>query len=544
LQYSGGVLHYLAFSVPDAQMTHTCGSWAFAEESVLSLQSLCLEHGSTVQIRSGKQEILGAMVAMFPRGKQTEEDLALMEGLSGIARIAIEDARLHDQLAHQAHHDVLTGLPNRLLVESELESALQEAAEGGQSLALVFLDIDRFKHINDSLGHLVGDAFLTQVAARLIQSIPVGAMAARVGGDEFTVILKHQDGKAEVERSILRIVDELRTPLTVAGNRLHPSFSLGVSMFPQDGTDAVTLQRRADLALYRAKSGGKNRYEFFSQDIGDSAVEAMAMEQVLHMALDDDWLELHFQAQFTQAGELAGLEALVRLRHPMFGLVGPAIFIALAEETGLIHRLGEWVLRETCRQIRRWQTAGFEPVKIAVNVSALQFRQPGFAESVGEILDEMRIDPRLIELELTESMIMGDYEESARQMHKLRNLGVSIAVDDFGTGHCSLAHLHRLPIDVLKIDQSFIRGIDSQSRTWPLVQAIVGLAHNLSLSVVAEGVETECQRLALVEIDCDCLQGFGLHRPQPAVDIEQVLLPQTSARRTPSVTEEVFSFHR
>ncbi len=544
LQYSGGVLHYLAFAAPHVKMTYVCGCWAFDKESTLTLASLGLEPGSTVQIRSGKQEILGAMVAIFPRGRQREEDIPLIEGLSGIARIAIEDARLHDQLAHQAHHDVLTGLPNRLLIESELESALRDAAERRQSVALIFLDIDRFKHVNDSLGHLVGDSFLAQLAARLIQSIPDGAMAARIGGDEFTVILKHQDGQAEVEQAAVQIINALRTPLTVAGNRLHPSVSLGISMFPQDGADTVTLQRRADLALYRAKSRGKNRYEFFSQEIGDSAAEAMAMEQVLHKALDDDWLELYFQAQFTPAGRLAGMEALVRLHHPIFGLIGPAIFIALAEETGLIHRLGEWVLREACRQIRRWQDAGFEPLKVAVNVSALQFRQPGFAESVGAILDEMHVAPGLIELELTESMIMGDYEESARQMQKLRNLGVSIAVDDFGTGHCSLAHLHRLPIDVLKIDQSFIREIDSRSSTWPLVQAIVALAHNLNLVVVAEGVETDCQRSALVEIDCDFLQGFGLHRPQPAKELEPWLPTINSANsdRIPlPLTEAVLS---
>ena len=541
LHYPAGVLYYLAISAPHVQMTYTGGRWAIDQEGKLGLPSLGLEHGSTVQISSGKQEILGTMVGIFPCGRRKEVDLSTMEGLSGIVRVAIEDARLHDQLAHQAHHDVLTGLPNRLMVESELQSALLEAGDGRQSFALIFLDLDRFKHVNDSLGHLVGDSVLAQIAVRLIQSIPGGAMAARIGGDEFMVILKHQAGKAEVEQSALRILREVGAPLTIGGGELYPSVSLGISMFPQDGEDVPTLQRRADLALYRAKSRGKNRYEFFSQDIGDSAVDAMAMEQVLHKALDDDWLELYFQAQFTQLGKLAAMEALVRLHHPIFGLIGPAIFIALAEETGLIHRLGEWVLREACRHIRRWQTAGFEPVKVAVNVSALQFRQSGFAESVGDILDEMQTDPHLIELELTESMIMGDYEESARQMQKLRKLGVSIAVDDFGTGHCSLAHLHRLPIDVLKIDQSFVREIDSQSSTWPLVQAIVGLAHNLNLVVVAEGVETEIQRLALVEIDCDYLQGFGLHRPQPASEIEQGLMTKTSARLTPPVTEVAFS---
>jgi diguanylate cyclase (GGDEF)-like protein len=351
LQYSGGVLQYLAFSAPLGQMRHTEGRWTIGNEGVLrTLAFLGLEHGSTIPIRSGKQAILGAMVAIFPaHGRKVDQDVTLMEGLGGIARVAIEDARLHDQLTHQAQHDVLTGLPDRLLVETRLQSALQEAAEGGQSVALFFLDIDRFKHVNDSLGHHVGDSFLAQVAARLIQSIPDGAVAGRIGGDEFTVILRCKTEKADVERAALRILDALGAPLTVGGSKLHPSASLGISMFPQDGGDAATLQRRADLALYRAKSRGKNRHEFFSHDIGDSAVEAMAMEQALRKALDDNWLELYYQAQFTQLGELAGMEALVRLHHPIFGLVGPSIFITLAEETGLIHRLGEWVLTEACR---------------------------------------------------------------------------------------------------------------------------------------------------------------------------------------------------
>jgi predicted signal transduction protein with EAL and GGDEF domain len=359
---------------------------------------------------------------------------------------------------------------------------------------------------------------------------PDGALAARLGGDEFTVILTQYTEKADVERAALRILNALRAPLTVDGNELYTSASIGISMFPQDGGDAGTLQRHADLALYRAKARGKNRYEFFSQDLGDSARQSLAMEQVLRKALDEGWLELYYQAQFNQTGELVGMEALVRLHHPLFGVVGPADFISISEETGLIHRVGDWVLKEACRQIRRWQEAGLRPVKVAINVSPLQFRQPSFAESVGRILDEMQIDPRLIELELTESMFMGDYRETALHMQNLRSLGVSIAVDDFGTGYCSLAHLHRLPIDVLKIDRSFVQEIDSRSNRWSLVQAIVGLAHNFNLSVVAEGVETEFQRRALDEIECDSVQGFMLHRPQPAREIERNLLIPISNR--------------
>jgi diguanylate cyclase (GGDEF)-like protein len=530
LHYNGGTLQFLAFAEPQIRLTCASGRWTVGSEGMRASPTIIgLELGAAISIRSANKEVLGEMVALFPRrARQTNEDIALLKGLGRIASVAIEGANLYNQLAHRAHHDVLTGLPNRSLIESELKSALQESDKRGHCVAVLFLDLDRFKQMNDSLGHLFGDFVLSQVAERLIRSIPEGAMAARIGGDEFIVILKQQSGKAEVKATALRILDTVGAPLNLDGTEVYPRASLGISMFPEDGEDAVTLQRRADLALYRAKSRGKNRYEFFSREIGDSVADAFAMEQVLRKALEGDWLELHYQGQFTRFGELAGLEALVRLNHPIFGMVGPSIFIALAEETGLIHRLGEWVLRECCRQIRCWRDAGFAPVKVAVNVSALQFRQLDFAESVGDILDEMQIDPRLIELELTESMIMGEYEESAKQMQKLRDLGVSIAVDDFGTGHCSLAHLHRLPIDVLKIDQSFVREIDARSCTWPLVQAIVGLAHNLKLAVVAEGVETEYQRSALHELDCDCLQGYGLHRPQPAAEIEHCLLTKTT----------------
>ena len=527
LQYSDSVLQFLAFSAHSVRLAHVRGRWVDGKEGAQrDLSFWGLEHGPTIQICSGQQEILGAMVAILPRAaRKTQVDTAMLQSMSGIASAAIENARLYDQLAHGAHHDVLTGLPNRLLIESELKTALAETRDRGESVALLFMDLDRFKHVNDSLGHNAGDELLGQIAARLLESIPDGAMAARIGGDEFMVVLKKQRDTSVAEETAIRILEALRKPLTIAGNDLYTSASIGISMFPNDAADAVTLQQHADLAMYRAKSRGKSRYEFFSQEIDASASKSMAMEQVLRKALEEEWLELYYQAQFNSLGELVGMEALVRLHHPLFGLVGPSDFIAVAEETGLIHSLGEWVLKQACRQIRRWQAAGLDPVKIAVNVSPLQFCQPTFAATVGQILHEMQIDPRLIELELTESMIMQDYQETALHMEKLRSLGVSIAVDDFGTGYCSLAHLHRLPIDVLKIDQSFVREMDSRSSTWSLVQAIVGLAHNLNLSVVAEGVENDCQRSALGEIDCDSLQGYVLHRPQPAKEIEVWLIP-------------------
>jgi diguanylate cyclase (GGDEF)-like protein len=515
------------------QLRSLMDTWGDADECLQhDLHVLGLQHGPVVPLGSVKPERPGKVIAIFPLGRtRSETDPAVLETLGGLAGVAIESARLHDQLAHQARHDTLTGLPNRQFVESELQTALGQARESGHTLALISLDLDRFKSVNDSLGHRAGDWVLGQVASRLTNALPEGSVAARVGGDEFTVILPLQTGKLAAERAAHLILQALKVPLIVEGKQFYPSASMGISLFPLDGQDAATLQRHADLAMYRAKSSGKDRYEFFSQDIGNSAAQAMVMEQLIRRALDEDWFEMFYQGQFNQAGDLAGMEALIRLRHPEIGLIGPGDFIPLAEETGLIHRLGEWVLEEVCRQILAWQDAGYGARKVSVNVSVVQFREPAFAESVRHILDKMQIAPQLIELELTESMIMGDHQDSARQMHKLRSLGVSMAVDDFGTGYSSLAYLHRLPIDVLKIDQSFVQEIDSPSSTRPLVQAIVALAHNLNLAVVAEGVETERQRQALAEIDCDYLQGYLLHKPQSAAEIEQNLFRRPSGGR-------------
>jgi len=524
IQHGKRVFHFLAFSTPPLELTQTRGQWTIGLEGVQrDLAFLGLAQGPSSELPSGNEENFGAFVALFPgTAHQSEADAAALAALGGVAGVAIENTRLYDQLADQAHYDVVTGLANRRKAESELQAALEGARENRHSAALLFLDLDRFKHVNDSLGHAVGDAVLGEVAARLSRSIPKGAIAARLGGDEFTVLLPHAERSA-AEQTARCILESVRAPLSIEGKQLYPSASIGISIFPQDGGNAMTLQRHADLALYRAKARGKNRYEFFTQALNNSALLAMEMEQVLRRALDENWLALDYQAQFSQIGKLVGMEALVRLHHPLAGVIGPSDFISISEETGLIHRVGEWVLREACRQIRQWQDAGFTPVKVAVNVSALQFRDQSFAATVNRIITEMQVDPRLIELELTESMIMGDYQESTRHMEKLRSLGVSIAVDDFGTGYCSLAHLHNLPIDVLKIDRSFVQDIDARSNGWSLVQAIVGLAHNLNLSVVAEGVETEYQRRVLDGIDCDILQGYVLHRPQPAADIEDAL---------------------
>jgi diguanylate cyclase (GGDEF)-like protein len=474
-------------------------------------------------IRSGVDELLGA-IAVFSRSREPHPfDLALVSSMSGLAGAAIDNERLYEKLAHQASHDTLTGLPNRLSFESALQEALAQANHSRSTLAVLFLDLDRFKQINDTLGHRFGDMFLKHVANRLMGAVPAGEVLARVGGDEFTVLLRHEVDPGRVERIAGSMLRALRSPFVVEGREFFASASIGISLFPQDGRDPATLQKHADSAMYRAKAGGKNCYQFFSDEMVISTSRALAMERVLRKALDEDGFELYYQPQLNINGELAGLEALLRLHHPELGVTSPDLFIGTAEETGLIIPIGQWVLHQVCAQIRRWRQRGYVVPKIAVNVSALQFIRTTFSGVVANALQEMDVRPDLIELELTESTIMSDLSESADQMRKLRALGVRIAVDDFGTGYSSLNYLHKLPIDVLKIDRSFIDGIDGPNSTLPLVQAILALARNLELEVVAEGVETPQQYSILRGIGCTLVQGYLFARPQPVQSVEELL---------------------
>lgn len=487
------------------------------------LSALGFEAGPAAAIQSGGHERLGAVLTVFPKGKTRPQiDSSVPETMSKVASAAIESARLYDELAYQAGHDLLTGLPNRATIESELQHSVERAKETGQPFAVMFLDFDRFKHINDSLGHRAGDFVLGQVSRGILQMLPPGAMLSRVGGDEFIVLTPRQTNKPAAGQLAARILDMLHTPVRFEGHELFVTASIGISMYPYDSSHPEELQKQADLAMYRAKALGKNRFEFYCREIAATATSAIAMEGVLRKALDEGWFELLYQPQLTASGELIGLEALLRLRHPTLGRIAPGSFIGIAEQSGLIDRIGEWALREVCAQIARWQFAGYPSVKVAVNVSAHQFAQASFSGTVSRALNETQVAPRLLELELTESMIMSDINESAEHMRRLRSLGVSIAVDDFGTGYSSLAYLHRLPIDILKIDRSFVQEMDSPSSAFPLVQAIVCLAHNLGLEVVAEGVTTEDQYAALREMGCDYVQGFLFYRPQTAEEIEEL----------------------
>ncbi len=423
-----------------------------------------------------------------------------------------------DQLAYQAQHDVLTELPNRRLLEDRVQQAIAYARRSGGSFAMFYIDLDSFKLVNDSLGHLTGDVLLKQVAERLRNAVRESDTLARTGGDEFVLVATNLHGPRSAEIIAEKIHEALAAPFQAGGHELFVTASIGISMYPKDGGDAQSLQRSADSAMYEAKRSGKNAICFFTRAMSVAAIERLTLESQLRRALENREMSLVYQPQYharTQA--LAGFEALLRWKSPS-GIVPPQKFIPVAEETGLIVDIGNWVLYEACRQILRWSEDGRPPVRLAVNVSEVQFARPDFVRTVQQCLQEHRIKPRLLEMELTETVVLRDFEAAAAKMGRLRDLGVSIAIDDFGTGYSSLSYLQRLPIDALKIDRSFIKGIGRRDRSVSLLRALVALCRSLKMRVVAEGVETPRQLEIIRELGCDEVQGFLLGCPSPLPD--------------------------
>ncbi|MFC4639598.1 EAL domain-containing protein [Deinococcus hohokamensis] len=509
----------------------SCGAAAYSRQMVMiddiashpnwsECRDLALMQGLqaclSAPILSGSGEVLGTLGVYRRRsGPFPESVVDLVDRTRHLAAVAIEHHRLEEQLAFQAQHDPLTGLPNRTLFTHRLERAIEEADTSGSSVALAFIDLDDFKTINDAQGHLVGDQVLREISRRLLACARSGDTLARIGGDEFTLILPRTTEAAagELARAMLAAVTE---PVVVGDRELFVSASIGVSVFPHGGRDAINLQRHADMAMYTAKTR-KAGVAFYEPEMNRRAAERLQLANHLRRAIELDELELHYQPQVNLAdGTLSGMEALLRWRHPLLGLVSPLRFIPVAEETGLIIPIGEWVLREACRQGVRWRAEGHAPFRLAVNVSALQFEREDFIETVASALAETGFPADWLELELTESVVMRNVEESARRMTQLRELGVSIAVDDFGTGYSSLSYLPRLPLNVLKIDRSFVSNLGQDSASLPVVRAITSLAQNLGLLTIAEGIETEQEWEVLRDLGCEVGQGYLFARPQPA----------------------------
>ena len=466
-----------------------------------------------------------------PRAPSREER-ELLDAAARLAALAWEHSAMASRLTHQAHHDALTGLPNRVLLEDRLTQSLAQAKRNQQQVALLFVDLDGFKGVNDTLGHAAGDTLLKQVAARLAWAVRASDTLARMGGDEFAIVLNDVRDTPSAMRVGEKLLESLAAPFPLEGRELRISASIGLAFYPEDGLDADTLLRHADVAMYRAKASGRNTCRCFTAELQEQMEARLDLERHLDEALRQKEFTLHYQPQFRRDGSLGGFEALVRWNHPRLGMVPPAKFIPAAEESGLILPLGRWVLEEACRQMLAWREAGHEDLVMAVNVSPVQFEDPRWVDAVAEILGRLGLPPECLELELTESLVMDPASESGRRLARLKAMGVSLAIDDFGTGYSSLSYLHRMPISTLKIDQSFVREFEpgAEDRSGPILQAIVGLARHLGLSVVAEGVETEAQRTFLSELGCDALQGYLLGRPAPADAFERLLQNETPQR--------------
>ena len=423
-----------------------------------------------------------------------------------------------ERISYLARHDTLTGLPNRLLLQEQMALALARASRNHGRLALVFIDLDRFKNINDSLGHHVGDRLLVEVARRLTACLRTTDTAARIGGDEFVVLAENIVDQNDAAQVAIKIHAALEQPVTIDGKVLHAPPSLGISLFPDDGCDVETLMQRADTAMYQVKASGRNSWLFFTSGMNDAVQERLELEHDLRLGMERREFRLHFQPQWSAASGLIGWEALLRWHHPTRGLVPPDHFIPIAEDTGLILPLGDWVLATACAEIRRWEDAGLGRHSVGVNLSARQFRQAQLGRRVAEVLEQTALAPGRLELEITESVLMDDADVASAILLGLKQSGVRIAIDDFGTGYSSLAYLKSFAVDRLKIDRSFVRDITHDANDAAIVSAIISLAHSMGIDTIAEGVETEAQRLFLLERGCGEIQGYLLGRPMAADD--------------------------
>ena len=461
----------------------------------------------------------------------------LLQAVMGMSMIAclLEDEREATELAtvemeRLAYHDAMTGLPNRPLYIDRLILALAQASRSNQRLAVFFLDLDRFKDINDSLGHSIGDSLLKAVAERIRHCVREGDTVARFGGDEFTLLIPRIEQVEDAAKIAQKILETLKIPFIIAERELFVTTSIGISVYPNDGADPETLLRNADTAMYRAKDSGRDNYQLYAPAMNARALERLALENLLRKALSQKELVLFYQPVVDVTSKsVVGVEALIRWNHPEMGLLSPAHFISTAETSGLIVPIGNWVTRTACRQIKIWQKRIDRDLTVAVNLSARQFQQPNIVEEIARALEETDLDPESLELEITESNAMQNAENTIYTLRELKALGVRIAMDDFGTGYSSLNYLKRFPIDILKLDQSFVREVTNDATDAAIVSAVISMAHSLDLKVIAEGVETEEQLAFLQKQRCDRIQGYLFSAPLAADDLENYLLERKSA---------------
>jgi len=484
---------------------------------------------------------LGAATQEISRGNLQVAVTVDRKDEIGDLAMAFEDMsqsllRSANQIQYLAYHDSLTGLPNRYMFTDYLERALSHAKRHRQVMALIFLDLDGFKRVNDTLGHEAGDRLLQELAARLdnclrrsdfvVRADTVQDTVARLGGDEFIILLTRIQSAHDSARVATRVLASVSEPFIIDKCEFHIGASIGITTFPADGDQADTLIKNADVAMYHAKKSGKNNYRYYSESMNQAALQRFTMENALRNAIDSDQFTLYYQPLVeAETRKLKGFEALIRWHHPEMGFLPPDTFIPLAEETGLIIPLGEWVLREACQQAKAWDKCGYDPVRMSVNISNMQFNNPGFEETVKKVLESTDLPPHRLEIELTESSIMQAPDSGLETLVAIKTLGVCIAMDDFGTGYSSLASLRRLPVDTLKIDRSFVDGVIEDRDDAVIVSMIIAMARILHLKVTAEGVETEEQLEFLHEQGCDTIQGYYISRPVPPDEAVEHLTP-------------------
>jgi diguanylate cyclase (GGDEF)-like protein len=428
-------------------------------------------------------------------------------------------------LAHSAEHDSLTGLPNRLLLWDRINQAIALAHRHSGKVAVLFLDLDGFKHVNDSLGHSVGDKLLQSVAKRLLSCVRSPDTVSRNGGDEFIIVLQEMEQPNQAAITARRVLNGMAEAHKIGDVALHVTASVGVSVYPDDGPDAETLVKNADTAMYQAKAAGRETFQFFTPEMNVSAVERQSVEEDLRHALEHHEFVLHYQPKVdVKTGATVGAEALIRWNHPTRGLLSPMTFIPVAEETGLILPIGAWVMREACHQAQSWKDAGLSIGNMAVNVSAIQFRDEKFLEDLFSVLRQTGLDPHSLELEVTEGVLMNNAEVAASTLKAVRDIGIRVSVDDFGTGYSSLSYLRRFPLDSLKIDQSFLHRIYVPPDDAIIVSAIIAMGRSIGLTVIAEGVETVEELAFLKANECDEAQGYYFSRPVPAEEFAKLLI--------------------
>jgi diguanylate cyclase (GGDEF)-like protein/PAS domain S-box-containing protein len=488
-------------------------------------------------LQSDKPLALAGEALLVSRGHQQipiEDSAAPIHDWDGklvgavmVFRDISDTVALMSKMRHLAQHDFLTNLPNRVLLNDRISQAIGQSRRSDTQPTLLFLDLDKFKHINDSLGHAMGDRLLQGVSERLVRCVRTSDTVSRHGGDEFVVLLANERRAEDAALAAEKILAALAVPFQIEGHALHTSTSIGIAGFPLDGADAATLIKNADTAMYHAKERGRNNYQFFRHDMNTRAVERQTVESNLRRALKQGEFTLHYQPKVDLLDQhITGVEALLRWEHPEWGLVLPERFISIAEECGLIVPIGRWVLREACAQAVRWHEAGIPEVSVAVNISALEFRHRDFFDQLLTIFQETGVDPSCLQFELTESVLMRDVAASAGLLARLKTMGVQIAVDDFGTGYSSLSYLNRFPIDVLKIDQSFVKAIDADGGVdsdGAIVSAVIDMGKNLHQRVIAEGVEEEKQLVFLQAHNCNEGQGYWFSHPVDAAQMQIML---------------------